>query len=85
MPFWQDYIGPAILNGNKVLISAHGNSLRALVKLLDNISEKGKYNNRRFSLIICLDIVELNIPTGLPLVYELDENLKPIKKYYLGI
>lgn len=59
-----------ILSGKRVLIAAHGNSLRALVKYLDNMSEK--------------DILELNIPTGVPLVYELDTNLKPIKHYYLG-
>jgi len=59
-----------VKSGKRVLITAHGNSLRALVKYLDNVSEK--------------DIVELNIPTGIPLVYELDENLKPIKSYYLG-
>jgi len=63
-------IEPAIRSGKKVLICAHGNSLRALVKHLDQISEA--------------DIVELNIPTGIPLVYELDEALKPIRNYYLG-
>ena len=56
--------------GKKVLIVAHGNSLRALVKHLDNLSDQ--------------DVVELNIPTGIPLIYELDENLKPIRHYYLG-
>jgi 2,3-bisphosphoglycerate-dependent phosphoglycerate mutase len=70
MPYWHEVMAPAIKSGKKVLISAHGNSLRALVKYLDNISEK--------------DIVELNIPTGIPLVYELDDNLKPIRHYYLG-
>jgi 2,3-bisphosphoglycerate-dependent phosphoglycerate mutase len=70
LPMWNDVIAPQIKSGKKVLIVAHGNSLRALVKHLDSISEK--------------DIVELNIPTGVPLVYELDENLKPIKHYYLG-
>ena len=59
-----------IKSGKRVVIAAHGNSIRALVKYLDNISEA--------------DITELNIPTGLPLVYELDEDLKPIKSYYLG-
>ena len=59
-----------IISGKNVIITAHGNSLRALVKYLDNISDS--------------DIVELNIPTGVPLVYELDEELKPIKHYYLG-
>jgi 2,3-bisphosphoglycerate-dependent phosphoglycerate mutase len=70
LPFWHDTIAPAIRNHRKVLIAAHGNSLRALVKYLDNISEQ--------------EIVELNIPTGMPLVYELDENLKPLNRYYLG-
>lgn len=70
LPFWYDAIAPAILSGQKVVVAAHGNSLRAIVKHLDNISEK--------------DIVELNIPTGIPLVYELDEHLKPIKNYYLA-
>jgi 2,3-bisphosphoglycerate-dependent phosphoglycerate mutase len=67
---WQEKIAPAIKSGEKVLISAHGNSLRALVKYLDNIPSN--------------KIAELNIPTGIPLIYELDENLKPIKHYYLG-
>jgi len=70
LPCWYDQIIPTILSGKQIIISAHGNSLRALVKHLDNVSEK--------------EIVELNIPTGIPLVYELDENLKPIKHYYLG-
>lgn len=70
LPYWHDTIAPAIKSGKKVVIVAHGNSLRALVKYLDNISEE--------------EIVGLNIPTGVPLVYELDENLKPIKHYYLG-
>lgn len=70
LPFWQDQICPAILSGKSVVVSAHGNSLRAIVKYLDNISEK--------------DIVELNIPTGVPLVYELDEKLRPVKSYYLA-
>jgi 2,3-bisphosphoglycerate-dependent phosphoglycerate mutase len=70
MPYWHDTIAPAIKAGKKVIIAAHGNSLRALVKYLDNVSEK--------------DIIELNIPTGMPLVYELDKDLKPIKHYYLG-
>lgn len=69
-PFWDSDIAPALTGGKRVIIAAHGNSLRALVKFLDNISEE--------------DIVGLNIPTGLPLVYELDDNLKPIKHYYLG-
>ncbi len=68
--YWRKEIAPAILEGKKVLISAHGNSLRALVKYLDNVSPD--------------DIVKLNIPTGIPLVYELDEDLKPIQHYYLG-
>ena len=70
LPYWHGTISPAVKEGKKVLIAAHGNSLRALVKYLDNISEK--------------DIISLNIPTGVPLVYELDENLKPIRNYYLG-
>lgn len=70
IPYWEEVIAPTIREGKKVIISAHGNSLRALVKYLDNISDT--------------DIVELNIPTGIPLVYELDQNLKPINKYYLG-
>ncbi|MDP8260367.1 MAG: 2,3-diphosphoglycerate-dependent phosphoglycerate mutase [Candidatus Gygaella obscura] len=70
LPYWHERIAPTIKSGKKVLIAAHGNSLRALVKYLDNISEE--------------KIVSLNIPTGIPLVYELDEELKPIKHYYLG-
>lgn len=70
LPYWHDTLAPAITSGKRVLIAAHGNSLRALVKYLDNLSET--------------DIVKLNIPTGIPLVYELSENLKPIKHYYLG-
>ena len=70
VPFWESSIVPEIIKDKKILIAAHGNSLRALVKYLDNVSEK--------------DILELNIPTGIPLVYELDNNLKPIKSYYLG-
>ena len=70
VPYWENEISKTILSGKRVLIAAHGNSLRALVKYLDNVSEK--------------DITELNIPTGVPLVYELDKNLKPIKHYYLG-
>lgn len=70
LPYWHETIAPAIKAGKRVLIAAHGNSLRALVKYLDNISEA--------------EIVGLNIPTGVPLVYELDEDLKPIRSYYLG-
>lgn len=70
LPYWHETIAPTIKTGKKVLIAAHGNSLRALVKYLDNIPEE--------------EIVSLNIPTGIPLVYELDKNLKPIKHYYLG-
>jgi len=70
LPLWHETIAPAIKSGRKVLIAAHGNSLRALVKYLDDIPEK--------------DIVELNIPTGMPLVYELDDDLKPLNRYYLG-
>jgi 2,3-bisphosphoglycerate-dependent phosphoglycerate mutase len=70
LPYWHDTIAPSIQSGRRVLIAAHGNSLRALVKYLDDVSES--------------DIVELNIPTGIPLVYELDERLRPIRHYYLG-
>ena len=70
LPAWHELIAPTIRSGKRVLIAAHGNSLRALVKYLDNISDA--------------DIVELNIPTGIPLVYELDDNLRPLKHYYLG-
>ncbi len=70
LPAWHERIAPDIRAGKRVLISAHGNSLRALVKYLDNISDQ--------------EIVGLNIPTGAPLVYELDEDLKPIRHYYLG-
>ena len=70
MPYWNDTIAPTIASGKRVVIAAHGNSLRALVKDLDNIPES--------------EIVELNIPTGIPLVYELDDDLKPIRHYYLG-
>ncbi|HEX7357687.1 MAG TPA: 2,3-diphosphoglycerate-dependent phosphoglycerate mutase [Ignavibacteriaceae bacterium] len=70
VPYWENTIAPMVKSGKRVLITAHGNSLRALVKYLDNIPEK--------------EIVELNIPTGIPLVYELNEDLKPIKHYYLG-
>jgi 2,3-bisphosphoglycerate-dependent phosphoglycerate mutase len=70
LPYWHETIAPKVRSGKRVIIAAHGNSLRALVKYLDNVSDK--------------DIVGLNIPTGLPLVYELDDNLKPIKNYYLG-
>ncbi|MCX8093221.1 MAG: 2,3-diphosphoglycerate-dependent phosphoglycerate mutase [Candidatus Goldbacteria bacterium] len=70
MPYWNETIAPMIKSGKKVLIAAHGNSLRALVKYLDNVSDK--------------DIVSMNIPTGIPLVYELDDNLKPLNRYYLG-
>ncbi|MCA6071454.1 MAG: 2,3-diphosphoglycerate-dependent phosphoglycerate mutase [Endomicrobium sp.] len=69
-PYWEKEIIPQVKAGKKIIIAAHGNSLRALVKYLDNISDN--------------DIVNLNIPTAMPLVYELDENLKPIKNYYLG-
>ena len=70
LPLWHDTIAPTVKSGKRVLIAAHGNSLRALVKYLDNIPEA--------------EIVELNIPTGVPLVYELDDSLKPITHYYLG-
>jgi 2,3-bisphosphoglycerate-dependent phosphoglycerate mutase len=70
VPYWENEIKPFIKQGKKVIIVAHGNSLRALIKHLENVNEK--------------DIVELNIPTGIPLVYELNEDIKPFNKYYLG-
>jgi 2,3-bisphosphoglycerate-dependent phosphoglycerate mutase len=70
LPLWHETIAPAIQRGERVLIAAHGNSLRALVKYLDNVPED--------------EIVELNIPTGMPLAYELDDDLKPLNRYYLG-
>jgi 2,3-bisphosphoglycerate-dependent phosphoglycerate mutase len=70
LPYWHNTLAPVIKSGQRVLIVAHGNSLRAMVKYLDSIPDD--------------EITELNIPTGIPLVYELDESLKPIKHYYLG-
>lgn len=70
LPYWNSTLAPEIKSGRRVLVVAHGNSIRAMVKYLDNISES--------------EITELNIPTGLPLVYELDKDLKPIRNYYLG-
>jgi 2,3-bisphosphoglycerate-dependent phosphoglycerate mutase len=70
LPYWHGTIAPSVRAGKRVVIAAHGNSLRALMKYLDNISEK--------------EIVELNIPTGIPLVYELDDDLRPRRHYYLG-
>jgi 2,3-bisphosphoglycerate-dependent phosphoglycerate mutase len=70
LPYWHDVIAPSIASGSRVLIAAHGNSLRALVKYLDGMSDEA--------------IVELNIPTGIPLVYELDDRLAPIRHFYLG-
>ncbi len=70
LPYWHQTIAPAIASGKRVVIAAHGNSLRALVKYLDDVSEA--------------DILELNIPTGIPLVYELSDALRPIRHYYLG-
>ena len=70
VPCWQDTLGPAVSAGRRVLVAAHGNSLRALVKHLDGMSDA--------------DVVALNIPTGVPLVYELDAKLRPLKHYYLG-
>ena len=70
LPYWHGAIAPAVREGRRVLVAAHGNSLRALVKYLDGISE--------------IDIVERNIPTGVPLVYELDDELRPLRSYYLG-
>ena len=70
LPFWNEAMAPAIRSGQRVVVAAHGNSIRALVKYLDNIADDA--------------IVGVNIPNGIPLVYELDENLKPIRSYYLG-
>jgi len=70
IPFWNDSIAPAISRGRRVLVAAHGNSLRALIKFLDRVSDEA--------------IVELNVPTARPLVYELDDHLKPLRNYYLG-
>ncbi len=70
MPCWNDVISPVVRSGKRVLIAAHGNSLRALVKYLDGISDEA--------------ITELNIPTGMPLIYELDDTLKPLRNYYIG-
>ena len=70
IPYWMSAIAPAVRAGRRVVIAAHGNSLRALIKYLDNVSDE--------------KIVELNVPTGMPLVYELDQDLKPIQHYYLG-
>jgi len=70
LPAWHETIAPAVKSGKSVIVAAHGNSLRALIKYLDNISDQ--------------DIVGLNVPTGQPLVYELDADLKPVKSYYLG-
>jgi len=70
LPYWTETIAPAIKSGKSIIISAHGNSLRALVKHLDSVSDD--------------EIIKLNIPTGVPLVYELDDELKPIRHYYLG-
>ncbi len=70
LPYWHQTVAPVIRSGQRAIIAAHGNSLRALVKYLDNVSDQ--------------DIVGLNIPTGVPLVYELDADLKPVQHYYLG-
>ena len=70
LPYWHETIAPSMTSGKRVIIAAHGNSLRALMKYLDNVSEP--------------DIVELNIPTGIPLVYELDDTLRAVRHYYLG-
>ena len=70
LPYWHETIAPDVKKGKRVLIAAHGNSIRALVKYLDKISDE--------------DIVGLNIPTGIPLVYELEDDLTPIRSYYLG-
>ncbi|MEN6388470.1 MAG: 2,3-diphosphoglycerate-dependent phosphoglycerate mutase [Candidatus Cryosericum sp.] len=70
VPYWEGTIAPSVKAGKKVIVAAHGNSIRALVKYLDNVSDE--------------DITELNIPTGIPLLYKLDDNLKPISHTYLG-
>ncbi|MHA2038283.1 MAG: 2,3-diphosphoglycerate-dependent phosphoglycerate mutase [Promethearchaeota archaeon] len=70
LPYWHEIIVPTIKSGKRILISAHGNSLRALVKYLDNVPEE--------------EIIKLNIPTGIPLIYELDDDLKPLNHYYLA-
>lgn len=70
LPYWFETIAPVVKSGKKVIIAAHGNSLRALVKYLDKVSDEA--------------VVQLNIPTGIPLIYELDDDLKPLKNYYLG-
>jgi 2,3-bisphosphoglycerate-dependent phosphoglycerate mutase len=70
LPFWNESMAPAIRHGKRVVVAAHGNSIRALVKYLDDISDQ--------------EIVGLNIPNGIPLVYELDANLRPLRRYYLG-
>jgi len=70
LPYWHSTIAPLVKSGKRIIVCAHGNSLRALVKYLDNVPDK--------------DIVELNIPTGIPLVYELDNDLHPLRNYYLG-
>jgi 2,3-bisphosphoglycerate-dependent phosphoglycerate mutase len=70
LPYWHSEIAPAVKRGEKILVTAHGNTLRALVKYFDNLSEE--------------EVLALNIPTGIPLVYELDDDLKPIRHYYLG-
>lgn len=70
LPYWESTVAPVVKSGKKVIVAAHGNTIRALVKYLDNISDE--------------DIADLNIPTGIPLVYELDADLKPVKSYYLG-
>ena len=70
MPYWNGSIAPAIRSGKRVIVAAHGNSIRAMVKYLDGVSDS--------------DIVGLNVPTAIPLVYELDNTLKPLRHYYLG-
>jgi 2,3-bisphosphoglycerate-dependent phosphoglycerate mutase len=70
MPYWNEVLAPTLKSGKHVIVSAHGNSLRAMVKYLDNITDK--------------EIVDVNIPTGIPLVYEIDERLRPLSHSYLG-
>ena len=70
VPYWQSRIAPRITAGERVLVAAHGNSLRGLIKYLDRLSDEA--------------IIDVNVPTGIPLVYELDEELQPMRSYYLG-
>ncbi len=77
LPFWNETIVPTIKSGKNVIVVAHGNSLRAIVKYLNNISNEGNFLSKK-------EIVELNIPTAIPLVYEFDEDLKVVRHSYLA-